>query len=569
MDSKTIGILGGGQLGRMIVEAAHRLNIKTIILDAPQSPAKQINALDDHVDGSFTDYESIAKLAEKVDILTVEIEHVDVDALKKIQKKFPQIEIYPLPDTIKLIQDKYLQKEHLIKHGIAVTESQAITENTTDNLTKVGQQYGYPFMLKSRTLAYDGRGNFVVKDESYVKKALEFLADRPLYAEKWCPFAKELAVMVVRSIEGEVFSYPTVETIHQNNICHLVYAPARINDTLAEKASILAQNAVKSFPGCGIFGVEMFLLENGELLINEIAPRPHNSGHYTIDACVTSQFEAHVRAVTGLPMPKGFTDFATTITNAVMLNVLGDKETPNKELETCRRALETPHSTVYLYGKTTRPERKMGHINIVTSSMDDAENRLAYIMGKSNDIPTSLPNGEKQQPLVGIIMGSDSDLPVMAVGARILKQFGVPFELTIVSAHRTPHRMSKYAIEAAQRGLKCIIAGAGGAAHLPGMVAAMTPLPVIGVPVKGSTLDGVDSLHSIVQMPRGIPVATVAINNSTNAALLAVRILGAVDPKWLNKMSSYMNNMEEEVLKKAEVVEEIGYEDYLTDKLKK
>ena len=570
MDSKTIGILGGGQLGRMIVEAAHRLNIKTVILDAPQSPAKQINALDEHVDGSFTDYESIAKLAEKVDILTVEIEHVDVDALKMIQLKFPSIEIYPLPDTIKLIQDKYLQKEHLIQHGIAVTDSQAIAENTTDNLLKTGQAYGYPYMLKSRTLAYDGRGNFVVKDESYVEKALKFLADRPLYAEKWCPFSKELAVMVVRSIEGEVFSYPTVETIHQNNICHLVYAPARINDTLAEKASILAQNAVKSFPGCGIFGVEMFLLESGELLINEIAPRPHNSGHYTIDACVTSQFEAHVRAVTGLPMPRGFTEFSTTITNAIMLNVLGDKDTPNKELETCRRALETPHSTVYLYGKTTRPERKMGHINIVTSSMDDAENRLAYIMGKSDKLQASPDaNGERQQPLVGIIMGSDSDLPVMAVGARILKQFGVPFELTIVSAHRTPHRMSKYAIEAAQRGLKCIIAGAGGAAHLPGMVAAMTPLPVIGVPVKGSTLDGVDSLHSIVQMPRGIPVATVAINNSTNAALLAVRILGAVDSKWLNKMTNYMQNMEEEVLKKAEVVEEIGYEDYLTDKLKK
>ena len=140
-----------------------------------------------------------------------------------------------------------------------------------------------------------------------------------------------------------------------------------------QKASILAKNAVKSFPGCGIFGVEMFLLENNELLINEIAPRPHNSGHYTIDACVTSQFEAHVRAVTGLPMPKGFTEFSTSITNAIMLNVLGDKETPNKELEICRRALETPHASVYLYGKTTRPERKMGHINVVTSSMQDAE----------------------------------------------------------------------------------------------------------------------------------------------------------------------------------------------------
>ena len=267
-------------------------------------------------------------------------------------------------------------------------------------------------------------------------------------------------------------------------------------------------------------------------------------------------------------MPKGFTEFSTSITNAIMLNVLGDKATPNKELEICRRALETPHASVYLYGKTTRPERKMGHINVVTSSIQDAESRLSYILGDTTEIPKSLAT-DKESPLVGIIMGSDSDLPVMAVGARILKQFGVPFELTIVSAHRTPHRMSEYAIEAPKRGLKCIIAGAGGAAHLPGMVAAMTPLPVIGVPVKGSTLDGVDSLHSIVQMPRGIPVATVAINNSTNAALLAIRILGAYDSKWLTEMNQYMLNMETEVLGKAETLEEIGYEDYLTDKLKK
>lgn len=568
MDSKTVGILGGGQLGRMIVEAAHRLNIKTVILDAAKSPAKQINALDDHVDGSFTNYDSIVKLAEKADVLTVEIEHVDVDALIKVQEKFPKVEIYPLPETIRLIQDKYLQKNHLIKHDVAVTESVAVETNTVDDLLHIGEKFGYPYMLKSRTLAYDGRGNFVVKDKSYCEKALEFLKDRPLYAEKWCSFTKELAVMVVRSLEGEVFAYPTVETIHENNICHLVYAPARIPDTLAKKASILAKNAVKSFPGCGIFGVEMFLLENNELLINEIAPRPHNSGHYTIDACVTSQFEAHVRAVTGLPMPKGFTEFSTSITNAIMLNVLGDKETPNKELEICRRALETPHASVYLYGKTTRPERKMGHINVVTSSMQDAESRLSYILGDATEILKFLAT-DKESPLVGIIMGSDSDLPVMAVGARILKQFGVPFELTIVSAHRTPHRMSEYAIEAPKRGLKCIIAGAGGAAHLPGMVAAMTPLPVIGVPVKGSTLDGVDSLHSIVQMPRGIPVATVAINNSTNAALLAIRILGAYDSKWLTEMNQYMLNMETEVLGKAETLEEIGYEDYLTDKLKK
>lgn len=565
MEAKTVGILGGGQLGRMIVEAASRLNIKTVILDAPNSPAKQINS-GEHVDGSFTDADSIMKLAEKVDVLTIEIEHIDVDALNKVKDKFPNIEIYPLPETIKLIQDKYLQKLHLIKNDVAVIESLEVTENTESALVNIGSKFGFPFMLKSRTLAYDGRGNFVVKSKDYIPQALEFLSNRPLYAEKWCPFTNELAVMVVREIDGTVHAYPTVETIHQNNICHLVYAPAKVSDTIAKKAEILAKQAVKSFPGCGIFGVEMFLLKNGDLLINEIAPRPHNSGHYTIDACITSQFEAHIRAVTGLPMPTNFTNLSTTNTNAIMLNVLGDK-IPDKELEMCRRSLETPHSSVYLYGKTTRPERKMGHINIVSSSMEDCELRLKYIIGESTNIPESI--GKTETPLVGIIMGSDSDLPVMALGADILKKFGVPFELTIVSAHRTPHRMSKYAIEAAKRGVKCIIAGAGGAAHLPGMVAAMTPLPVIGVPVKGSTLDGVDSLHSIVQMPRGIPVATVAINNATNAALLAIRILGAVDSKWLSKMSQYMNNMENEVLGKAEVLEDIGYEQYLTDKLKK
>lgn len=558
MDSKTIGVLGGGQLGRMMVEAAHRLNTKTVVLDQPGCPAKQINALDPHVDGSFTELASIKKLAAKSDVLTIEIEHVDVDALKTASEA-TGVPIYPVPETIRLIQDKYLQKVHLTEHDVGVVESFAIEANTQEQLAQMGNKLGYPYMLKARTLAYDGRGNFVVKSAEAIPEALDFLGGRPLYAEKWCPFTKELAVMVVRTLEGEVFAYPTVETVHQDNICHLVYAPARINDTLREKASLMAKNAVKSFPGCGIFGVEMFLLPNHELLVNEIAPRPHNSGHYTIDACVTSQFEAHVRAVAGLPFPKNFSKLATSNTHAIMLNVLGGAE-KDSEFAVCRRALETANASVYLYGKESRPKRKMGHINVVGLSMAEAEAKLAYILGEKSLVPESLEAAPK--PLVSIIMGSDSDLPVMAVGANILKQFGVPFELTIVSAHRTPHRMSKFAIEAAGRGIKAIIAGAGGAAHLPGMVAAMTPLPVIGVPVKGSTLDGVDSLHLIVQMPRGVPVATVAINNSTNAALLAIRILGAADHKWLEAMAQYMNNMEEEVLAKADRLETVGYEKY-------
>ncbi|KAF5098518.1 hypothetical protein D0Z03_001204 [Geotrichum reessii] len=563
MDSKTLGILGGGQLGRMMVEAAHRLNIKTVILDGENSPAKQINALDTHVNGSFTDPEAIAQLASKCDVLTIEIEHVNADVLDAIEKQ-GKVAVHPSPATIKLIQDKYNQKVHLIKHGIATAEVVPV-EPSIEGLKAAGAKFGYPYMLKSRLNAYDGRGNFVVDTEKDVEAALKFLNDRTLYAEKFARFTHELAVMVVRSLDGEVYSYPTVETVQKNNICERVFAPARVADSFLTKAQLLAENAVKTFSGAGIYGVEMFLLDDGTILLNEIAPRPHNSGHYTIDGCVTSQFEAHVRAVVGLPLPKNFATMSTPGTKAIMLNILGDDK-PNEELKICKRALETPGAIVHLYGKSTRANRKMGHVNIVAGSMLEAEAKLALITGEPVPKALAAAEGEvagtSQQPLVGIIMGSDSDLPVMAVGANILKSFGVPFEVKIVSAHRTPYRMTKYATEAAARGLKAIIAGAGGAAHLPGMVAAMTSLPVIGVPVKGSVLDGVDSLHSIVQMPRGVPVATVAINNATNAALLAIRILGAFVPEYRNKIDAYNINMEQEVLKKTERLEADGYEKY-------
>lgn len=558
MDKQTVGILGGGQLGRMIVEAASRLNVKTVVLEeGPLGPAKQINALSEHVDGSFKNVEDIRELAKRCDVLTIEIEHVDTQALIGIREEFG-IKIYPTPETIEIIKDKYAQKEHLIKNDVAVAESTSV-ESTGEALRAVGSKFGYPYMLKAKTMAYDGRGNFVVKSAESIPEALEVLKDRPLYAEKWAPFTKELAVMVVRNPADEVFSYPTVETVHRDNICHTVYAPARVNDSLRVRAQALAERAVGAFDGAGIFGVEMFLLEDGELLVNEIAPRPHNSGHYTIDACTTSQFEAHVRSILGLAMPKGFTQLRTADTNAIMLNVLGGAN--GEEKDQCMRALETPNASVYLYGKESRPKRKLGHINVISSSMGDCQEKLAYI--ESGKAYTTAEKPAKAAPLVGVIMGSDSDLPVMSKACEFLAKFDVPYETTIVSAHRTPQRMVKYAREAPKRGIKVIIAGAGGAAHLPGMVAAMTPLPVVGVPVKGSTLDGVDSLHSIVQMPRGIPVATVAINNATNAGLLAVRMLGVGEPAYLAKMDAYMLSMEDEVLAKAERLEDIGYEAYL------
>lgn len=313
-------------------------------------------------------------------------------------------------------------------------------------------------------------------------------------------------------------------------------------------------------------------------MINELAPRPHNSGHYTIEACATSQFEAHLRAITGLPISSTNTQLSTPSTSAIMLNLLG----PSTH-KVAHRALSVAGATVHLYGKgEAKPARKMGHITVLAGSMAEAEFRMVPLiqlfdssksgMTGSDILPTTfaVPANSYDRPVISIIMGSDSDLPVMKPAAQVLKDFGVPFELTIVSAHRTPARMTRFAAEARARGLKVVIAGAGGAAHLPGMVAAMLTLPVVGVPVKGSTLDGVDSLHSIVQMPRGVPVATVAINNSTNAALLALRILSSEDSEMgriiRGKLESYTERMEAEVMTKVGRLEGEGWESYQVKK---
>ncbi|KAJ7815966.1 phosphoribosylaminoimidazole carboxylase [Mycena olivaceomarginata] len=564
MSDKVVGILGGGQLGRMLAAAASLLNIKIVILDVGEhAPAKQVLAPTSsqyaHIDGSFTDQARIRELAAKVDVLTVEIEHVDADALAQADG----CEIHPSPGTIKLIQDKLAQKQHLQSRGCPVSDYIAV-DSTVESIHAAAKKLGLPLMLKSRTLAYDGRGNFVLRDLDEAPAALAALGNRPLYAEKWVPFTHEIAVMVVRSTSGEVRAYPVVETVHKENVCHLVFAPLRTRDaTLSRRAQVVAEDAIKTFEGAGVFGVEMFLMNDGGLYINEIAPRPHNSGHYTIEACETSQYENHLRAIpitaSGLYGAQGpFLRHVTALTNV---------------------GLTVPGASVHLYGKSEcRKGRKMGHITVVAESDAVLRTRLRVLLEALPSSPiteTDLYAPAPQtpgsgfasaHPLVGVIMGSDSDLPVMLPAARILDQFQIPYELTIVSAHRTPDRLVEYARSASSRGLRTIIAGAGGAAHLPGMVAAMTALPVIGVPVKGSTLDGVDSLHSIVQMPRGIPVATVAINNGTNAGLLAVRILAAGIPRLVEAMDTYLKNLEGEVLGKVEKLKEVGWESYSVKK---
>ncbi|WWC92701.1 phosphoribosylaminoimidazole carboxylase [Kwoniella dendrophila CBS 6074] len=585
---KTVGILGGGQLGRMLTHPAALLGIPLLILDSGDyTPAKQTllppeeHLSSGHLDGPFTSEKHIRELAKKCDILTVEIEHVNADVLESVEKE-GLCQVQPSPSTIRLIQDKYEQKKYLNDKGIPVAPFKELSSlNPTENDVKdIVKELGLPIMLKAKTLAYDGRGNSPLQsiESEDIKKSLDFLGDRPLYAEGWCPFIKEVAVMVVRNKEGQVKSYDAVETIHRESILRVCLAPLRGDNVLGlnQKARKLAEDAVSHLQGAGIFGVEMFLMEDGSLLLNEIAPRPHNSGHHTIEACLTSQFENHLRAILSLPL--GSTELI--VPSAAMINILGSNGSMEPIEKMRDNALTVPGAKVHLYGKKeSRKGRKMGHITITANSDNELSEKLRTILSAQPDAaeewidPIAPPkpelNHSNKKPLVGIIMGSDSDLPIMLPATKILNQFNIPYELTITSAHRTPDKMVKYAKSASNRGLRVVIAGAGGAAHLPGMVASETILPVIGVPVKASQLDGVDSLYSIVQMPRGIPCATVGINNSTNAALLAIRILGTSIPKYQIALEEYSKNLEQEVLEKCQVLENKGWENYVKDVLKK
>lgn len=537
--------------------------------------------------GSFSNPDDVAAFAASgVDILTVEIEHVDADALEKVAAA-SGVDVEPTPATLRLIQDKFGQKRHFADAGVAVADHAAVPD--LDAAVAVGERFGYPFMLKARRGAYDGKGNAVVVSRADVEAAARSLGGFEtgnLYAEKWAPFVKELAVMVARSRSGEVLPFPVVETVHRDSICWVTEAPADVSPRTREAAAAAAAAAVAALDGAGVFGVEMFLLPDGSLLLNEVAPRPHNSGHYTIEGCVTSQFEQHLRAVLGWPLGdpslRGSGAGGVGGESAIMLNILGAADGDAGVVqahETMARAYATPGASVHWYGKDgVAKGRKVGHVTILGRSRAEARARLARVdadaaLALEKSSPSFSPSSSSSTNMfppttakVGIIMGSDSDLPTMAAARDALLEFGIEAEVTVVSAHRTPDRMVSYAREAASRGIKVIIAGAGGAAHLPGMVAAMTPLPVVGVPVvptSGGRLDGMDALLSIVQMPRGVPVATVAIGNAANAGLLAARILGCEDATLRGKMEAWQLAQRDVVLGKAARLEEGGVDAYL------
>ncbi|MEK7113578.1 MAG: ATP-grasp domain-containing protein, partial [Patescibacteria group bacterium] len=253
------------------------------------------------------------------------------------------------------------------KHKIPVARFVSISDEK--DCIKTGKIFKYPFLLKARMDAYDGRGNYVVKNEKEIKKALAKFVGRVLYAEKFVPFVKELAIVSARDIFGNIESYEVVETVHKNNICHIVRHPADIPDKTKQKAKKMAQKVLQALGGVGVFAVEMFLTKKGEVLVNEIAPRVHNSGHHTIESYSASQFEQHMRAIASMPLAKA----ESKAKASVMINILGDRE--GKAEYRLNKDAEKLHNThIHIYGKMeTRKERKMGHLTVLGNTVKEAE----------------------------------------------------------------------------------------------------------------------------------------------------------------------------------------------------
>lgn len=361
-----LGIIGGGQLARMTALAALPLGVEVIVLEKnPHSPAARLSP--DCIVGDWADRETLLQFARQCEVTTLENEFVDAAALEVLEQAGHKV--FPSAKCIAVTQDKFAQKSALQSAGLAVPKFCAV--KSPDEISAAGNDFGWPVVLKTRRNGYDGKGNFTLKSPAEVTAGWQALGgdSNELMVEAWFPFRKELAVIVTRGRDGATAVYPVVETIQRNHVCHVVKAPAQIPADLAERAAALASRAIEAVGGVGSFGVEMFLSATGELAINELAPRVHNSGHYTIEACDCSQFENHVRAVLGWPLG----DPRLVSPAAVMVNLLGAEGTSGQP-RGLDAALRLAGVRVHLYGKSSSgPGRKMGHITVLENSIETAQ----------------------------------------------------------------------------------------------------------------------------------------------------------------------------------------------------
>lgn len=360
----TLGILGGGQLGKMLLTETRKFDITTKVLDpSPDAPCRI--ACNTFVQGNLTDFNTVYNFGKDVEVLTIEIENVNVEALEKLQTE--GVKVYPSPQTIKNIQNKATQKQFYATHGIPTAPFQVF--QNTESLKKAinEQQLTLPFVWKSARFGYDGNGVKIVRQLT----DLNLLPNDQCIAESLVPFKKELAVIVARNAKGQVRTYPVVEMeFHpEANQVEYVLCPARIEEAVAQKARTIAIQVAQAFEVVGLLAVEFFQTENDEILVNEVAPRPHNSGHYSIEAAYTNQFEQHLRAILNLPL--GSTESKVA---GVMVNLVGAEGYQGKVVyENIEQIMAMEGVTPHIYGKKeTRPFRKMGHVTIVNPNINKA-----------------------------------------------------------------------------------------------------------------------------------------------------------------------------------------------------
>jgi 5-(carboxyamino)imidazole ribonucleotide synthase len=362
-----IGVLGGGQLGRMLIQSAIDFNIEVSVMDPdPNAPCKDIAT--QFQEGSITDFEQVYNFGKSCDLITIEIENVNTEALEVLQREGKKI--YPQPEVIKLIQDKRTQKEFYRENGIPTAEF--IVIKTREELKN--HEDFLPAMQKLGKAGYDGRGVYRIKNASDIDQAF----DAPGLIEKLVDFEKEISIIVARNQNGEIETFPAVELVFhpQYNLVEFLKSPANISVKALDKAYDIAKTVIEKLEMVGILAVEMFLDKSGNILVNEMAPRTHNSGHHTIEANITSQFEQHLRSILNLPL--GSTDI---ILPAAMVNLLGEEGYSGlARYEGLENVLGLPGVHVHLYGKKiTKPFRKMGHVTIIEKDPNKMEEKINFV----------------------------------------------------------------------------------------------------------------------------------------------------------------------------------------------
>ncbi len=359
-----LGILGGGQLGKMLLTETRKLDIQTLVLDSSDEAPSRFGC-NAFYKGSLMDYDTVYQFGKLVDLLTIEIENVNLDALEVLENE--GLPVFPSPKTLRLIQNKGRQKDFYVDNGIPTAPHQRFVDLTALQKAVTSDTIEMPFVWKSAQFGYDGNGVKIIRSSM----DLIGLPEVECIAEQMVPFKNELAVIVARSISGEVKTYPVVEMeFHpEANQVEYVICPARIDTTVLQKATEIALRVSESFKHVGLLAVEMFQTENDEILVNEVAPRPHNSGHYSIEASYTSQFENHLRAILNLPLGNTNSKVA-----GIMVNLVGEEGFSGPVVyENIEKIMAIDGVTPHIYGKReTRPFRKMGHVTIVNENMTEA-----------------------------------------------------------------------------------------------------------------------------------------------------------------------------------------------------